>query len=107
MDATKRPWRIDSREDRSLIGILGPDDLEFDPNPVAAVNLNRPESYANARLIVKAVNLHDEMVGALEFSLNELSEAKRLAASHPSPCYVPTGMVIAELKALLKRAMEE
>ena len=90
MKHAKGPWRIDSKPDRSLIGILGPMDIEDDPNPVAAVNLRREEWASNADLIILALTApHDcdlDCPGAVNKAkleaLPEMLEALEAAEQH-------------------------
>lgn len=67
--STPRPWHYTGTSVSALNfcarWINGPDLLG---QPAIAVGETAMEAEANADLIVKAVNLHDELVEALEFS---------------------------------------
>ena len=75
--ATARPWTVNStglisgkgwNEDTGYlasVSILHKDCLDN-----KSINQSKVESLANAKLIVKAVNLHDELIEACEYALN-------------------------------------
>lgn len=60
--ATKRPWRVGRAH-----GIKGVYNIMCD-------EISDEEDIANARLIVKAVNCHDELVEALKLALKSMKE---------------------------------
>lgn len=69
-DMTPLPWEIDySNADVSRAGIKAVDGCN-----IAWMTKYQPngDTYANAALIVKAVNCHDELVDALEKCANDL-----------------------------------
>ena len=101
MEATKRPWVYKATAGNHDFSVYS--ETEPARKDVALV---RDFNEANARLIVTACNNFEEMRDALQSALNELSEARRLARQHPSPSYIPTEMVITELKTLLAKIKE-
>lgn len=59
-EATKRPWKqTEDRKGNYYVTAEGIIDI-------CKMEYPTPEMYHNARLIVKAVNCHDELVGALK-----------------------------------------
>ena len=83
MDATKRPWIVAKDPDNNVIGrdvlegIWAGEDIGPDrPGNIQIARItyggkSRQENNANARLIVKAVNLHDELVDLLKSYIAE------------------------------------
>jgi hypothetical protein len=93
---TKRPWSYRSEKDNRTI-IIG-------ANKIIAEVVGYDESEANARLIVKAVNCHDELVEACQKTLNWLNS---LNAGLPEddPILVMQREYHAPYKNVLKQAL--
>lgn len=86
--ATPRPWRFEAWDDgpegtgafihggnpEQLVADVGPEERRF-PG----------EAEANARLIVQAVNAHDDLIAALEALASRFEAFVSLAASTPAP----------------------
>ena len=107
MEATKRPWTVQGRNIHHL---------QFDEpldarNLVASVPNDNPESLANARLIVTAVNHFEEMVEALEGSLPLLVRLGDFigngSTEHPHSSLGERCDTILKIKEVLKRAKGE
>lgn len=77
MTATPRPWALDTNEDGDVFGVNAPDAelIVCDPPPAHFVK-SRAAWEANAALIVKAVNAHDDLVAALKAAEGYLLNAK-------------------------------
>lgn len=100
-ETSPRPWRCDSEgrvfdADGTEIFVVTTDEMG------AAFSAALP---TDAALIVRAVNMHDELVGALEFMLDNLqtSERKGVPLASLSPLHREK---LNQARALLTRAKE-
>lgn len=71
-EATPRPWQIKNEHDFTIIGnIDGPDGghNDFHYDTICEINTDGVDYDANAELIVRAVNAHDDVVESLKTAL--------------------------------------
>lgn len=99
--ATPRPWRIGVDGDVFAGGhvvalIADADGDQVEAANVLSTNISKAEARANAALIVRAVNAHDDLV-ALVREITEQRNANTRAMAKASPSWV------ADARALLAR----
>ncbi|MCK5016328.1 MAG: hypothetical protein KAS32_04575 [Candidatus Peribacteraceae bacterium] len=76
-------------------------------NAVTSFSSDYANHEANAQFICKAVNLHDELVEALEHATKDLQYFEACAASLEGKIsFVDVGSVIIKAKAILAKAKE-
>jgi hypothetical protein len=72
MSATPRPWKTRKGFSSDTIEIFAPNPKikkPFQPTAIAVVEADTPEGKANAKIIVRAVNCHDDLVALAEACL--------------------------------------
>ena len=114
MDTTKRPWRVNEAHIRHCLGCDGyitiAESVGYGPKDenrqICEMNSSDSpaEVLANARLIVKAVNLFDELVAALTECLGVLIEPGIMDVDEWKAWQ---HQAVAEAHALLKRIKGE